>query len=95
MSTAAAACESGPDLDGQTVWALVSALTDLAAFFDDCHRPVADTVNDHFDDLAAADWVPIVPADYAQALTATLSAAREEPTRDPQRDDRSLGRTTA
>ena len=55
----------GPE---QTVRPLTGVLTDLAGFCDNCHGPAADAadaVNDHFDDLAAAGWIPIVPTDHA------------------------------
>jgi hypothetical protein len=36
---------------------------------------VADAVNDHFDDSAAADWIPLVMADHTQILLAALDSS--------------------
>lgn len=65
----------GLPLDEPTVRSLVTVLTDLAGFFDNCHGPAADAVNDHFDDPAAADWIPILLDGHAQVLTAALRDA--------------------
>jgi hypothetical protein len=62
-------------LDERTTRSLVSVLTDLTGFFDNASPAVADAINDHFGDLAAADWVPIVLAEHAQALIAALDTA--------------------
>lgn len=62
-------------LDERGVQSLISILTDLAAFFDNCHGQAADDVSDHFDDLAAPDWIPIALEDHAQALSGALTAA--------------------
>lgn len=66
-------------LDEQAARSLASVLTDLAGFFDNCHGPAADAVNDHFDDLAAADWIPIVLDEHARVLVTALEAAAEQP----------------
>lgn len=54
-------------------WRLDEVLTDLATFFDNCHGPVADAVNNYFDDLATANWIPILLAHHARALTLALA----------------------
>jgi hypothetical protein len=61
-------------LDEQSTRSLISILADLAAFFDNCQGQTADDVSDHFDDLAAVDWIPIVLAEHAQLLTAAITA---------------------
>ena len=59
----------------RTVRSLISILTDLAEFIERCQDQTADDVGEHFDDLAAADWVPIMLEQHAQALTEALSSA--------------------
>ena len=62
-------------LDERSVQSLISILTELADFFDNCHGQTADDVGDHFDDLAAPDWIPIALEEHAQALSRALTAA--------------------
>lgn len=59
--------------DERSIRSLISILTDLADFFEGCHGQTADDVGDHFDDLAAPDWIPIALEDHAQALAAALT----------------------
>jgi hypothetical protein len=72
MTTPAGGRAPGPVLDEQAVQSLAGVLSDLAGFFDGCSGPVADAMNDHFNDLAAADWLPIVLDEHARVLKAAL-----------------------
>ncbi|MBW8804146.1 MAG: hypothetical protein JF587_09865 [Catenulisporales bacterium] len=75
MATPAGGQTPGLLLDEQARRSMINILTDLAGFFEDCP---ADAVNAHFDDLAAADWIPIVLNDHAQVLTTALDAPPQQ-----------------
>lgn len=55
-------------LDPSIIRSLISVLEQLAEFFDDANAVVADAVSDHFDDLAAPDWIPLVLTGHARQL---------------------------
>lgn len=63
-------------VDASAIRSLVHVLEQLAEFFDDADEAVGDAVSDHFDDLAAPDWIPLVLTDHANQLTERIVETR-------------------